>query len=213
MEHERDRERSAEFYRQHALEYDASAARTMALRRRTVGCLALQPGDTVLDVGCGTGLSFPLLLEEIGAAGTVMGVEASPDMLALARARVAAAGWDNVILIRAAMETATLPREATAVLLNYTHDVTRSPAALAAIFRQCADGARVAAAGVRHPSRWLDPFRLYRRFKSRRCYASTEGLDAPWSLLAEYVPDLRVESTLLTTGYIARGRYRRRATE
>jgi len=207
------RDRSAEYYRQHACDYDASAQRTLPLRRRTIRRLALQPGDTVLDVGCGTGLSFSYLLDGIGSAGTVIGVEPSADMLALAQARVAAAGWQNVRLLAGAMETAVLPVAADAVLLNYTHDVMRSPAALAGIFRQTAEGAQVAAAGVRHPSRWLDPFRWYRRFKSRSCYTSTEGLDAPWDLLAGFVPDLQVEATLLTTGYIAWGHYQRRDRE
>jgi len=56
-------------YRTHAGDYDASAARTMALRRRTVARLALQPGDVVLDAGCGTGLSFALLRIAVGSGG------------------------------------------------------------------------------------------------------------------------------------------------
>jgi arsenite methyltransferase len=56
-------------YRRHARDYDASAQRTMVLRRRTIARLALQPGDRVLDAGCGTGLSFPWLLDAIGPGG------------------------------------------------------------------------------------------------------------------------------------------------
>ena len=205
MGHDPNHQRITEFYRRHAAGYDASAERTMALRRRTIDRLALQPGQTVLDVGCGTGLSFPLLLERIGATGTVIGVEASPDMLGLARARCAAAGWPNVTLIEADIAGAVLPRAADAVLFNYTHDVVRSTAALRNIFRQTRPGARVAAAGIKHPPRWLDPLRLYRRFKSRGCYTRFEGLDAPWELLARDVPGLQVESTLFGTGYIAWG--------
>lgn len=200
-------------YRRHARDYDASAQRTMALRRRTIARLALQPGDRVLDAGCGTGLSFPLLLDAIGPGGVVIGVEQSPDMLALARQRMFAAGWSNVTLIESAVETVVLPHAVDALLFNYTHDVIRSPAALHNLFRQAATGARVAVAGIKHPPRWLDPFRLYRRFKSRACYDSSEGLDAPWDLLAALVPDLQVEPTLFGTGFIAWGRYRGVAPE
>jgi demethylmenaquinone methyltransferase/2-methoxy-6-polyprenyl-1,4-benzoquinol methylase len=207
------RERANVFYRRNASGYDASAARTMVLRRRTIEYLALQPGDAVLDAGCGTGLSFSLLLDRTGPAGSVIGVEASPDMLALARARCAAASWQNVTLIEADLERVVLPRPADAVLFNYTHDVMRSAAALANVFRQTRAGARIAAAGIKHPPRWLDPFRLYRRFKSRGCYERFEGLDTPWDLLAREVPDLRVESTLFGTGYIAWGHLTGRRTE
>jgi arsenite methyltransferase len=196
------------YYRRHAREYDASAQRTMALRRRTIDRLALWSGDTVLDVGCGTGLSFPLLLDAVGDSGLVIGVESSPEMLALARERTAAADWPNAILIESRIEDVVLPRIVDAVLFNYTHDVLRSPAALGNVFRQAKSGAPIAAAGIKHPPRWLDPLRLYRRFKSRACYNSSEGLDAPWDLLAALVPDLQVELTLFGTGFIAWGHYR-----
>ena len=198
-------EKSIERYRKHAEGYDASAQRTMALRRRTIARLSLRSGDIVLDAGCGTGLSFPLLLDAVGPEGAVIGVEHSPDMLALAQARVSAAGWRNVTLIESAMEVAVWQPSVTAVLFNYTHDVMRSPAALDNIFRQAVPRARVAAAGIKHPPRWLDPLRLYRRFKSRGCYTHTEGLEAPWDRLQVYVTDLQVELTLLGTGYIAWG--------
>ena len=55
-------------YRTHAAGYDATAQRTMAMRRRVVGMLGLRPGDTVLDVACGTGLSLPLLRQAVGPA-------------------------------------------------------------------------------------------------------------------------------------------------
>jgi len=142
---------SAAHYRKHACDYDASAARTMALRRRAIARLALQSGDVVVDAGCGTGLSFALLLEAVGRDGQVIGVESSPQMMALARQRVAQEGWPNVLLIEDAIERARWPVLADALLFNYTHDIVRAPAALAAIFRQSRPGARVAAAGIKHP--------------------------------------------------------------
>ena len=193
-------------YRSIAAGYDASARRTMALRRRTIAMLGLKAGDVVIDAGCGTGLGFPLLLEAVGPSGLVIGVEAGAEMMALARQRVAAAGWRNVLLIEATAESARWPMPADAVLFNYVHDILRSRAALDALFAQTRPGARVAAAGIKHPPRWLDPLRLYRRFKSRGCYARYEGLDRPWDLLEPRVPGLRVEPTLFGTGFIAWGR-------
>ena len=196
-------------YRKHAAGYDASAQRTMPLRRKVVAMLGLAPGETVLDVACGTGLSIPLLREAVGPAGRVVGVEVSPDMIRLARNRVAAAGWGNVTLLEASMEEAALDRQFDAVLFNYTHDVLQSPAALGRIFAFARPGARVAVAGIKHPAPWLFPLRLYRLVKARPYVTTLRGLDRPWHLLESYVADLQIEPVMLGTNYLAFGTVRK----
>ena len=47
---------------------------------------ALQPGERVLDVACGTGLIARLATEGVGSSGTVTGLDLSPDMINVARA-------------------------------------------------------------------------------------------------------------------------------
>lgn len=42
-------------------------------RRQAVSALNLKPGDTVVDIGCGTGLNFPLLHRAVGPEGTIIG--------------------------------------------------------------------------------------------------------------------------------------------
>jgi demethylmenaquinone methyltransferase/2-methoxy-6-polyprenyl-1,4-benzoquinol methylase/phosphoethanolamine N-methyltransferase len=51
----------------------------------------LSPGEAVLDVGCGTGELAMVLRERLGASGAVTGVDASPQMIALARQKAARA--------------------------------------------------------------------------------------------------------------------------
>lgn len=201
-----DPARAIEQYRRHAARYDATAARTMALRRRTILLLDLKAGDVVLDVACGTGLSFSLLRDGVGPTGKVIGVELSPEMLAQARHRVESNGWTNVALIEAAMEEAPIVEKLDAVLFNYTHDVLRSTAALERIFACARPGARVAVAGVKHPPWWLYPARLWRLANARPYLTTFEGLDRPYSLLESYVPDLEITPVLLGTNYIGSGR-------
>ena len=201
-----DPARAIEKYRRHAAGYDATAARTMALRRRTIDLLELRAGDVVLDVACGTGLSFPLLRERVGPQGKVIGVELSPDMLAQAHARVTASGWTNVELVQAAMEDAPIRDALDAILFNYTHDVLRSPAALQRIFAHARPGARVAVAGVKHPPWWLFPARLWRIANARPYLTTFEGLDRPWSLLERHVAGLAITPVLLGTNYIGAAR-------
>jgi demethylmenaquinone methyltransferase/2-methoxy-6-polyprenyl-1,4-benzoquinol methylase len=192
-------------YRAHAPGYDASAARTMALRRRTVAKLALEPGQTVLDVACGTGLSFGLLREGVGASGRIIGVELSPDMLALARERCAREGWGNVTLIESAMETAKIPGPLDAILFHFTHDVLRSPAALGRILSAARPGARVAVAGMKLAPWWLAPANLVVRAKARPYMTTLEGLRRPWDLLEGHLATFARESVLYGTGYIGWG--------
>jgi len=195
-------------YRHKAAGYDDSAQRTMALRQRVVAMLDLAPGDTVVDIACGTGLSLPLLAQAVGPSGTVVGVEVSPDMLSLAHARVAQGGWANIRLIEAPAEEADLGAQFDAALFNYTHDVLQSPQALQRIFRHARPGARIALAGIKHPSNWLYPLRLYRLIKARPYVTTFAGLERPWELIEQYVADLQVTPVLLGTNYLARARAR-----
>jgi ubiquinone/menaquinone biosynthesis C-methylase UbiE len=201
-----DPRRAVDQYRRHASGYDASARRTMDIRRRAVAWLELAPGDRVLDVACGTGLSFELLARGVGPGGQVVGVEVSPEMLALARARVRREGLAQVVTIEGSMEQARLDGQFDAVLFHYTHDVLQTPRALANIFAHVKPGARVVAAGAKHPPAWLYPLRLLRLWNARPYLTTFRGLDRPWAALEPYVGQMEVRPFLLGTNYIARAR-------
>ena len=71
------------------------ATRDVLRRRRLVReALAAQPGERILDVGCGPGFYVTELLDRVGPDGSVVGVDGSPQMIAVAQRRTA--GRDNV---------------------------------------------------------------------------------------------------------------------
>lgn len=92
--------------------------------RASLGCgnpLAvadLRDGETVLDLGSGGGLDVLLSARRVGPAGKAYGLDASQDMLALARANAAQAGVTNVEFLAGHIEDIPLPDEAVDVVIS-----------------------------------------------------------------------------------------------
>jgi phosphatidylethanolamine/phosphatidyl-N-methylethanolamine N-methyltransferase len=90
------------FYGRWARLYDVVARDipgVAGVRRRAAAALELDRGDTVVEMGCGTGANLGYLREQVGPEGTVVGVDFTRQMLARARRFVAREGWDNVHLV------------------------------------------------------------------------------------------------------------------
>ncbi len=69
-----------------------------------VSVAGIQPGQTVLDLGCGAGLDLLLAAKRTGPGGRVIGVDMTPRMLEQARKNVEAAGLTNVELVEGTIE-------------------------------------------------------------------------------------------------------------
>jgi ubiquinone/menaquinone biosynthesis C-methylase UbiE len=77
--------------------YDASVSaltlgRRAQLRRQTVALARVQPGERVLEVGCGTGDVALAASAQVGPTGAVAGIDPAPEMIAVARAKAGRAG-------------------------------------------------------------------------------------------------------------------------
>jgi ubiquinone/menaquinone biosynthesis C-methylase UbiE len=122
------RERLIETYRRRARRYDTTSqlfypsfGLQRAHRRRAVRALRLSPGDTVVEIACGTGLNFPLIEQEIGPEGRIVGVDLTPAMLAQAQRRIETSGWRNVSLVQADAAEFEFPTGVDAILATYPH--------------------------------------------------------------------------------------------
>lgn len=140
--------------------------RDMLRRRRHVhDALAATEGERILDIGCGPGFYVRELLERVGPSGSIMGVDASPDMLGLARQRCE--GHGNVAF-RDGNATA-LPVDDgdfdAALCVQVMEYVPDPPAALAEIHRALRPGGRVLIWDVDWGTVWwhtADPDRMRR---------------------------------------------------
>lgn len=61
-----------------------------------VAIASLHPGEVVLDLGCGGGFDCFLAASKVGDSGRVIGVDMTPDMIALARRNALNSGLSNV---------------------------------------------------------------------------------------------------------------------
>jgi ubiquinone/menaquinone biosynthesis C-methylase UbiE len=91
------------------------------LRKKAVRRLELKPGDTVLEIGCGTGRNLPLLCETVGDDGHVIGVDASSGMLARAQDWVTRQNRQNVRLLHQDAAELALSGQVDAALFSLSY--------------------------------------------------------------------------------------------
>jgi arsenite methyltransferase len=131
-----------EFNQSIADELDAAYRRRDHLRRRALvhDALGAQPGERVLDAGCGPGFYVAELLDRVGPEGSVVGVDASPQMLAMTATRAPRADLREGDVTALPVEDADFDRALSVQVLEYVADI---PAALSELHRALRPGGRL----------------------------------------------------------------------
>ena len=142
------REHLIETYRKSARHYDVTSQLyypQRAHRRSAVQALRLRPGDTVVEIACGTGLNFPMIEQAIGPEGRIIGVDLTDAMLAQAQHRTETNGWSNVCLVQADAAEFDFPTGVDAILATYPH----------ALLPECGQVIAHGAAALSAGGRWV----------------------------------------------------------
>lgn len=175
------------------------------LRRDAVQRLELAAGDSVLDVGCGTGPNLPYLCAAVGPSGHVYGVDLSPGMLREARQVCEAHHWHNVELHEGDIADYTAPRPLDGVLFSLTYNtLPHHRAVLRKVWQQLRPGGRLVIMDAKLPpgraGQLLAPFSLW---LMKHTMLSNPFIQ-PWREVAAVAGQVEMNECMFGVYYICR---------
>lgn len=105
----------------------------------------LQEGEVVLDLGSGGGIDVFLAAQRVGETGRAIGLDMTPEMIALARKNAEKVGATNVEFIKGEIEDIPLPDESVDVIISncVINLSTDKPRVFREVFRVLRPGGRL----------------------------------------------------------------------
>lgn len=179
-----------------------------AQRQAMVRSAGIRHGDTVLDLGCGSGANFPFLVEAVGPSGRVVGADISGQMLARARRLCDVNGWTNVETVQTDMADAVGRFAFDAAVAAFALEMVPDYDGLVAkISHRLPAGGRLASLGLKHPDRWPGwlvtlAVAVNKPFGVSRDYADVR----PWRAMESHLADLEFDELWWGAGYRCAGR-------
>lgn len=212
-----DRDELITRYRALARTYDATSNLCRAIgfpmgtfRKEAVAALALRAGDTVVELGCGTGLNFHLLQRAVGTKGKIIGVDMTDAMLARAREKVRKYGWQNVELIQADVAQYVFQRRVDGILSTFTLEFVPEYDDLICQCSTALNHGRCFVLGdLKLPEGRLACLAPY-LLPLARPYGTTMDLAnrRPWESMSNYLAETNVKEFYWGYAYLASGRKR-----
>ena len=172
-----------------------------------VDAAGIEPGDTVVDLACGTGLTFDRILERTGPAGRLIGVDLTAAMLAQAETRVERHGWKNVELVHCDAAEFRFPpgvrRIVSTAGLTLVPEYDRIVADAA---RALGPGGRFVVYDFKIPEDWPE-WRIELQMRIRARFGQTRDLQErrPWESVARYFPIHSMEELYSGLAFLAIG--------
>ena len=201
-------------YRKRAKRYDFTANlyyligfRLQAYRKKAVQALNLQRGDTVVEIGCGTGANFPLLQRAVGPEGKIIGTDITDAMLAQAQKRVEENDWSNVELVQADAASFHFPAGVGGIISTFAFTlVPEFDQVIQNGSEALATGGHWVSLDLKLPSSWLARLAPQLVFLTKPFGVSLElAKRHPWESLDKYLKNTSLTELYSGFVYIATG--------
>ncbi|HEY2527620.1 MAG TPA: methyltransferase domain-containing protein [Xanthobacteraceae bacterium] len=176
------------------------------LRRRAVVHLGLRRGDSVLEIGCGTGRNFPHLRDAVGPVGQIYGVDISSGMLSKARQLRDDNHWHNIELHECDAAEFTSPQPLDAVLFSLSYNtMPHHRAVLRRAWQQLRPGGRLVILDAKVPAGVGEKLILPLSLWLMKRTLLGNPLIHPWKELAAIAEHVDMSECLFGSYYICRG--------